>query len=252
MSGSSEQPIVMDVQRAVRTEDECLDISKNNQLQSPLLRLPPELRNRIYKYALGGKKLRPAGFIHRIKYEQNGRVTPPNFVALLSVCRQIYAEARLYPFLLNTFEFINTEVEHIDEFAVFLTTQQQQSVKSVTMGIVEENRDGGGSWWYTDNKPVWWVVAHGIPDARKDLRDMFPCVEKLIIENHYLVPTREEDKKIDASIFQKIILREEVPFDTEFAICNCKDTLEEKHHASLEKMLNAKDKRPLHCCGDME
>jgi hypothetical protein len=70
-----------------------------NTTESLLLRLPGEIRNQIYEQVFGQ---RTYGFwVHSFK----ATYTQPNDLALLGVCRKIYAEARLFPFSLNTFCF---------------------------------------------------------------------------------------------------------------------------------------------------
>ncbi|KAF7446426.1 hypothetical protein Ptr902_09458 [Pyrenophora tritici-repentis] len=80
------------------------ELVKVNQ-QSPLLRLPPEIRNRIWEFALGG-------MVYRVKNPDSDRhrkLAPspkqPAGISLLRVCRQIYAEAAMLPSLLNTISF---------------------------------------------------------------------------------------------------------------------------------------------------
>ncbi|KAH7399514.1 hypothetical protein BKA66DRAFT_565585 [Pyrenochaeta sp. MPI-SDFR-AT-0127] len=79
-------------------------IARQNQRESPLLRLPPEIRNQIFEIVLGG----------RVFELEGPSCENPNFVersqhvlALLAVCRQIYAETSLLPFKLNTFSAWN-------------------------------------------------------------------------------------------------------------------------------------------------
>ncbi|KAF2847629.1 hypothetical protein T440DRAFT_456084 [Plenodomus tracheiphilus IPT5] len=113
-------------------------IFKVNRQQSPLLKLPAEIRNRIFAYASGGSDIYitascykitkvpqtlPDGQISHIMeqtYEllttivisgeeyrsaQEGDVIP-NF-HLARVCRQLYQETCLLPYQLNHFRFIN-------------------------------------------------------------------------------------------------------------------------------------------------
>jgi hypothetical protein len=66
-----------------------------------LLRLPPELRCLVFQYALGGNT-------YEIRYHQRSKAVKnttlsKHALALLSVCRQIFAETALLPFDLNTF-----------------------------------------------------------------------------------------------------------------------------------------------------
>jgi len=86
--------------------------SCENQSQSPLLRLPGELRNIIYRYFLGNVDIRmfyvkghwPQ---HTLRYRRTGNSDPRWFkvtarvIALLSVCRQIHAETRCFVFILS-------------------------------------------------------------------------------------------------------------------------------------------------------
>jgi hypothetical protein len=66
--------------------------------ESPLLRMPAEIRNKIFRYALGGRTL----VIHRPDMITNRE---KNSLALLATCRQLYAETALVPFCANIFGF---------------------------------------------------------------------------------------------------------------------------------------------------
>ncbi|KAI4907571.1 hypothetical protein J4E90_009600 [Alternaria incomplexa] len=71
------------------------------QLNSPLLRLPAELRNLIYRYALGDRTL-----ILSTIDDETLRLYQrdiPAF-ALLALCKQIHSETVLLPYSLNTFD----------------------------------------------------------------------------------------------------------------------------------------------------
>jgi hypothetical protein len=83
--------------------------SLRNQQKSPLLRLPAELRNKIYGHVLGGfiisfRTSRPRHHcLIRFKFSRKiGEFKPSN---LLLICRQINAEAQLLPFELNEFNY---------------------------------------------------------------------------------------------------------------------------------------------------
>ncbi|KAF1932426.1 uncharacterized protein M421DRAFT_403295 [Didymella exigua CBS 183.55] len=86
------------------------DLFKNNQ-HSPLLRLPPEIRNRIWEYTLGNIVFRVRGKRSGRKYSMDF-VPPSNEpsigVSLLRTCCQIYSEAASMPIRLNTFAFLST------------------------------------------------------------------------------------------------------------------------------------------------
>jgi hypothetical protein len=84
---------------------------ESNQYGSPLLRLPAELRIKIWEYALGGNSIVPATWLpRRMRYvfcpsniyiRAEPRENMLHFLSLLRVSRQIYREARLLPFLCN-------------------------------------------------------------------------------------------------------------------------------------------------------
>jgi hypothetical protein len=68
-----------------------------------LLRLPAEIRNQIFAYALGGqtyelRETAPYGVVTNTTVSENA-------LALLVVCRQLYAETALAPFSLNFFSY---------------------------------------------------------------------------------------------------------------------------------------------------
>ncbi|KAF2035785.1 hypothetical protein EK21DRAFT_106629 [Setomelanomma holmii] len=88
------------------------DISIRNQKVSSLLRLPAELRNEIYGYALGGNEIHFTydGWYHEFRtyyynidhesFEGAAKYCPD----LIEVCRQIHEEARTLPFERNNFD----------------------------------------------------------------------------------------------------------------------------------------------------
>jgi hypothetical protein len=72
-------------------------------LESPLLRLPGELRNAIYEYALGGRQW-------DIDCWRKARVREKFALSVLQTCRQMHSEASTVPWSSNTFSF-----EHLDD-----------------------------------------------------------------------------------------------------------------------------------------
>ncbi|KAF1944057.1 hypothetical protein EJ02DRAFT_432624 [Clathrospora elynae] len=82
-------------------------ITKSNQ-NSPLLRLPPEIRNQVWELVLGGEVFRavftPSNLHTKYKLTSSP-AEPTKEMALLRTCRQIYAEAAMMPLILNKFSF---------------------------------------------------------------------------------------------------------------------------------------------------
>jgi hypothetical protein len=100
-----------------------------NQQNSPLLRLPAELRNSIYEYALGGHIIRVKQEISQgrvIRFLPDFEVFQPastsrlkhrsiNMTALLqlsSVSRQLRAETKGLPYSLNAFSISRSSAEN--------------------------------------------------------------------------------------------------------------------------------------------
>jgi hypothetical protein len=112
-----------------------------NQLSSPLLKLPAELRAEIYKYVL-----QKAHGIYKFSYPFF-KVTHhpldillscptlewaheiPNSFALLYTCRQLHHETRLLPFSHNSFNF---SVHRACELLARLTSKQISAIKAIT------------------------------------------------------------------------------------------------------------------------
>jgi hypothetical protein len=92
-----------------------------NATSSPLLLLPPELRNMIYKYALTPKRAVRVG----LYYNRRGRISRSGYsayarkgiaqdlaVALPRVCRQIYTETATMLYSENRFAFGKEKLMH--------------------------------------------------------------------------------------------------------------------------------------------
>ncbi|KAF1360416.1 hypothetical protein EJ07DRAFT_177115 [Lizonia empirigonia] len=78
---------------------------KQNSL-TPLLQLPPEVRNQIWEYALGGNVFEITSS-RKVQTRRRTKesVQPKHAFPLLGVCRQIYAETALLPYKANAFDF---------------------------------------------------------------------------------------------------------------------------------------------------
>ncbi|KAF3046619.1 hypothetical protein E8E12_011254 [Didymella heteroderae] len=124
-----------------RLENGMLDVTRKSgkhvkaikaNSQSPLLRLPPELRNRIWEYTLGGHvfDVTTRGIFKRRKRIFKAKVwgLPKNTFALLGVCRQIYAETVLLPYRHNAFNF---KSEDAFDWALCLRPVQQQLISKI-------------------------------------------------------------------------------------------------------------------------
>lgn len=91
----------------VHNTDIFLRAVPESQRNNLLLRLPAELRNRIYELVFRGKTYLFKSSIHT----KHARLdtTEKHIFGLLYVCRQIYFEAALLPYAMNTFCFHDFE-----------------------------------------------------------------------------------------------------------------------------------------------
>lgn len=94
-----------------------LDSAQRNSLESPLLCLPGEIREAIWKHALGGHQIEipdvsqegPVEGIYDMRTLYPDTLCPPGSARptfqLPRVCRQMYVEASPYVYSMNTFAF---------------------------------------------------------------------------------------------------------------------------------------------------
>jgi len=109
--------------------------SEVNRQRSPLLRLPAELRNKIYGYALGGIELRMSyrskelGVVSPMSYDPHMSFTPfHRLVGLTLVSRQIYAETKILPFELCTMLALGSTFNGLIER---LNLTQRQAISTI-------------------------------------------------------------------------------------------------------------------------
>jgi|SRR5690242_15674709 len=143
-----------------------------------LLRLPAEVRNRIWEYALGGK-IFDVIFIQtcRGRYvEEKTLIAPETFPenahALLQVCRQIYGETALVPFSYNAFRFSR---EGAFDWARHLLPVQQMVIREVHI-LTHQAERMVGRMQFNGHKSY-------MPDAFPI--DVFPKIKKVVIKVGY-------------------------------------------------------------------
>ncbi|KAH6849564.1 hypothetical protein B0T12DRAFT_486270 [Alternaria alternata] len=123
---NSEIPLSTNDQRKI-------DIAQRNATSSPLLRLPPEIRNMIYTLILDVNTVMVAhaGLVRSRRFEIS--------VTLLRVCRQIHAEAALLPYAFNTFVFWGTTLS----LKTFLDGRNKEQIAA--MRKVQWGSDGSAT-----------------------------------------------------------------------------------------------------------
>jgi len=128
-------------------------LSNRNSIESPLLRLPAELRNKILGYVCGGMTILFYSENIAIKagpWSNSPRVRGP-FVAIQQTCRQTYAETALLPFS-NINQFWYRSQESIDRMRSRLFIGQINSITTIYFTISSQDRRVGGG-WHID--PAW-------------------------------------------------------------------------------------------------
>ncbi|KAJ4372390.1 hypothetical protein N0V83_004164 [Neocucurbitaria cava] len=129
-------------------------ITQQNQQTSPFLRLPGEIRNTIYHYALAGHEIyaMPSGLTHR-PFTCQGRPTSQFAWSLLPisqllalhlplVCRQIRAETGKY-FVFKFNEWGSTMPEYFELLMGVLTQEQRGRIEVVRINWAGMERGAG-------------------------------------------------------------------------------------------------------------
>ncbi|CAI9629375.1 unnamed protein product [Alternaria burnsii] len=115
--------------RSIMLMDRLAAISQRNHRRCPLLRLPAELRNKIYGYVFLSHPVRP----FREHREWPHWAYPRSQLNLLETCRQIYFEAKLFPFALNVFVGY---AEHVIELLLTtFTASQTNTISTVRLYV---------------------------------------------------------------------------------------------------------------------
>lgn len=122
-----------------------IDSTVSNSRDSPLLRLPPELRNRIYELTLGGLRISVDEMYLRfhkrmprktsIQSDSSTSVLPRAYSHAIclfpSTCRQIYSETATLLFELNRF-YVSTSAE-LGAFVGNISPTQRDAITEITI-----------------------------------------------------------------------------------------------------------------------
>ncbi|KAF9699642.1 hypothetical protein EKO04_002656 [Ascochyta lentis] len=158
-------------------------------MRSPLLRLPGEIRNKIWRYALGEHEISIAELshekttneIHDIRTLYPATKIPPGFVPpnfqLPRVCRQLYVESSPYVYTLNTFTFHSMSA--FDRWIKNRCLGQRRLIASVDVPRT-----------YTR------LYRSGL---RKSFRQKFPNIQRVGIDNWTLFCEYDQNRRLPES-----------------------------------------------------
>lgn len=196
--------------------------SNINHHTSPLLRLPGELRNRIYEYmlsdliihsfqlspkllvgfrVLGGHESSPAReagsrMLPSARDNKSQDIMPliSQYLSFFQVCGHVKAEAHLVPFILNT---IQVQSDNLGDFLCLLTNAQRAAITSFRIG----NSMSEDSPWC----PSRWVIQSHFSKRNKPgdafcywsgLRDLsrLSGLKRAVIGNQYFVELEQYEE----------------------------------------------------------
>lgn len=159
------------------------DSARLNEIESPLLRLPAEIRNKVYAYVLSGEK--------SVLYTSRGVSKQwAMCLAVTSVCRQMHFEAHLLPFKLNRFCFNSRE--HYRDFVTKTSSKQRSVVTSIKIDLACPYRPHGA-------RIISWGVGNlFIVGTARDLtfKAEFPRLEKV----EFKIEAARIDTRVDATV----------------------------------------------------
>ncbi|KAF1840370.1 uncharacterized protein K460DRAFT_410962 [Cucurbitaria berberidis CBS 394.84] len=131
-----------------KTPENLVGIVKRNASNSPLLRLPGEIRNHIWALAMGGHYIKIEEVVYRKTTESlwmkttyrapaniEDRICPPSAFRFPEVCRQIYSETATLGYKLNTFVF-DHYISYNSKWMARLLPGQKSAITSVVLESV--------------------------------------------------------------------------------------------------------------------
>jgi hypothetical protein len=166
-----------------------------NQESSPLLQLPAEIRDMIWRYALRGKtfvtsyKINPhTKNITKAKLKR-ARKSLSHATALLHTCRQLYLETATYPLTLGSLSC--DEPRALVAAVKKLRVYQQKQVSRIRMRLTTMNVDV-----LKQMKSDWCpqMIRRSLPAAKSLELVFIPAIHELI--DGYIDSVREDFNKV--------------------------------------------------------
>lgn len=139
--------------------------TQRNAAASPLLRLPGELRNRIYEFIFEDItfEIKHSAYIPT----QSPNPRPVHNLALLQTCRQIHSEAKVLPLVLRTICF--RDMTGLNRLVRSLATDQRCAITSLRYKLISGRVNSTKMTEYnlmrylTIHLPWWGLNMHKMP-----------------------------------------------------------------------------------------
>jgi len=140
--------------------------SKLNAANSPLLRLPAELRNMVYEYVFEGNRYVFGGYLFTGKRPEDGntliwRKLETNALGLLLASRQLHAETALLPYKLGVFHFEFEEPDFDEDewyeevLQDFFRARSRKQIAAIATMQVSTEQMYGTMWEKTQTGVEW-------------------------------------------------------------------------------------------------
>jgi len=140
--------------------------SKLNATNSPLLRLPAELRNIVYGYVFEGNRYALGGYLFTGKRPEEGntliwRTSRSNDIGLLLASRQLHAETALLPYKLGVFHFEFEEPDFDEDewyeevLQDFFRARSRKQIAAIATMQVSTEQMYGTMWEKTQTGVEW-------------------------------------------------------------------------------------------------
>ncbi|KAI4701708.1 hypothetical protein J4E81_003448 [Alternaria sp. BMP 2799] len=155
------------IQARDRSQTRRDDIYKSNATESPLLCLPAELRNMIFRWVFRGVEYglvdnwRPLDSVVPLQVKNASGSHTLDDLNLPLVCRQIYAETALLPYSLGTFDIwdksLSTE-EGQQAVGRFLKERTHEQIDAISSLVIETFEDEDGYLNLVEQTGAYWVA----------------------------------------------------------------------------------------------
>jgi hypothetical protein len=150
-----------------------------NQQESPLIRLPRELRDEIYRYAIGGNEITifhpgpnvRSFIVYAGVYNDRAQTNAKwnELFGLSLTCRQLNVETKLLPYQLNV--WANVLGTEFGDFLSQLKANKQQAITTISFGFSS----------YQSPDILDWCEPYTLPKQLKDCTGLKTIISRITL-----------------------------------------------------------------------